>query len=272
MNTPKSTLIVSVYNDAAALGMIIDSLLDQSAMDFDVIISEDGSSDNIKEVITDSGKLPFNLTHLTQEDKGFRKNIALNKAIKQSNTDHLIFIDGDCVPHPQFITAHQNYLSPGVACSGRRVELGKSFSSKLRNKTYSLNRLTNRLYYLINIPYLVYDNAKNVESGIYSKILQFITQNRKSRLLGCNFSCSKGDLFKVNGFNEDYKEAGTGEDSDIDWRLTMAGIKVKKIKFSAIQYHLYHPRSYGISQENNKLLELTKSSDTYLCENGLKKL
>ena len=133
-----------------------------------------------------------------------------------------------------------------------------------------MRRLTSRFLYFINILPLMLDNAKNIESGIYSNLLQFLTKNNETRLLGCNFSCSKQDLIKINGFNEDYLAAGTGEDSDIDWRLVQYGVQIKKVKFSAIQYHLYHARSYGISEENIELLKRTKSSPTYICQHGLK--
>ncbi len=116
---------------------------------------------------------------------------------------------------------------------------------------------------------LLLDKAKNIESGIYSNFLQLFTANDETRLLGCNFSCNKKDLININGFNEEYLAAGTGEDSDINWRLVKYGVKIKKVKFSAIQYHLYHPRSYGISENNIALFEKTKKSNSYTCTEGL---
>lgn len=112
---------------------------------------------------------------------------------------------------------------------------------------------------------------KNLESGIFSKTLSRLTKNKETRILGCNFSCNKQDLIKINGFNEDYLAPGIGEDSDIDWRLVKAGVTIKNVKFSAIQYHLYHPRTYGLSQENVKIFEDTKYSEQYACRNGLVK-
>jgi len=270
----KSSLVISVYKDYIALKIIFESLKNQSAhnkndCNFEIIISEDGSSNDIKECV-DHYRLSIpNIQHLTQEDLGFRKNIALNRAILASNTDHLIFIDGDCVPHTAFIEAHQAYAKIGFACSGRRVELGKAISNKVRANQFSITRLSNRFLYYFNIPNLLLDKTKNIESGIYSKLLQHLTRNNKTRLLGCNFSCCKQDLININGFNEEYLAAGTGEDSDIDWRLVKYGVDIKKVKFSAIQYHLYHPRSYGISARNIELLNHTKSSKNYRCIHGL---
>lgn len=266
----KSSIIISVYTDHIALNLILESLKQQTSKSYEIIISEDGESNDIKNCISQfETNIP--LQHLTQEDKGFRKNIALNRAIKASTSEHLIFIDGDCVPHPKFIAAHQAYTQTGYACTGRRLELGKKISDRLRTKQRSLNTLTNRLLYFANIFSLLLDKAKNIESGIYSKLLFKLTRNREIRLLGCNFSCNKQDLLKINGFNEEYIAAGIGEDSDIDWRLTKSGVKIKNVKFSAIQYHLYHPRLYHPSKENEEIFKRTKKLNLSVCEKGLSK-
>lgn len=268
-NNLSSTVVISVYTDAVALSLILASLAKQTIKNFEIIISEDGESKLINEIVKNLADYPLPIRHLSQPDSGFRKNIALNRAIHNANTEHLIFIDGDCVPHPGFVKAHQCHAKHGVANTGRRVELGEKISGLIRNGKISLTRLTNRLAYLFNLIPLISDNAKNIESGIYSTILRRLTQNREIRLLGCNFSCNKQDLIKINGFNEDYLAPGIGEDSDIDWRLTILGVKIKNVKFSAIQYHLYHPRAYSTSQENVNIFNKTKQENNYACTHGL---
>jgi len=265
----KSSIIISVYDDCSALRLILDSLHQQTTNDFEIIISEDGESEQIKKFIEDYDKSSFHIQHLTQKDSGFRKNIALNRAISTANTDHIIFIDGDCVPHTGFIAAHQLFSGPGIACTGRRLELGTKISTKLRTGQIDVSYLTNRFFYLLHMPALQLDKAKNIESGIYSKWLHKLTKDKEIRLLGCNFSCDKKDLIKINGFNEDYLSPGIGEDSDIDWRLIRSGVTIKNVKFSAIQYHLYHPRSYVVSKKNTELFEEMKQSDAYVCNHGI---
>jgi glycosyltransferase involved in cell wall biosynthesis len=266
----KSSIIISVYQDHSALSLILESLNRQTVSDFEVIISEDGISKSIEQSIINFRSPSFELQHLVQEDCGFRKNIALNRAINAAGTDHLIFIDGDCVLHPEFIAAHQSFSKLGIACAGRRLELGQEYSEKIRNGYIKLSRLTNRLYFFLSIFALVSGKSKNVECGIYSKLLQRLTSDREARLLGCNFSCSKRDLVNINGFNEEYLAPGIGEDSDIDWRLTQSNVTIKNVKFSAIQYHLYHPRSYIASEKNRELFKETKRSENYTCSHGLK--
>ena len=104
----KSTVIISVYKDSVALALIINSLSKQTVHNFEIIVSEDGESDAIYKTISDLVEFPLPIQHLTQTDSSFRKNIALNRDIHASNTEHIIFIDGDCVVHPNFMEAHQS--------------------------------------------------------------------------------------------------------------------------------------------------------------------
>lgn len=265
----KSSVIVSVYKDHSALRLILNSLLKQTVAYFEIIVSEDCQSTVIKECVDSFRDALPGIQHLSQEDIGFRKNIALNRAIRATHSNHIIFIDGDCIPHPAFVAAHQQYAAEGLACTGRRLELGEKISQKLRDKKADISRLTKRFLYFLNIIPLVLDNAKNIESGIYSKFLHRRTKDKEIRILGCNFSCSKQDLLKINGFNEDYLAPGIGEDSDIDWRLTRAGVKIINVKFSAVQYHLYHPRFYAPSKENEAIFNRTKDLDIIYCEKGM---
>jgi len=150
-----STVVISVYKDAVALKLILDCLNRQTVKNFEVIVSEDGESQEIQSISDIFRNLNFPVLHLTQEDKGFRKNTALNRAIKTSQTEHLIFIDGDCLPHHGFIAAHQKYARKRLACTGRRIELGIGISTKIRNAELGLKRLASRLLLLPAFRYLL---------------------------------------------------------------------------------------------------------------------
>jgi hypothetical protein len=65
--------------------------------------------------------------------------------------------------------------------------------------------------------------------------------NRKRRgIVGCNFSVHKKNLLSVNGFDMRYMGPGTGEDSDIEYRLNLSGIETRSFLHAGVQYHLYH--------------------------------
>lgn len=268
-NNFRTTIIISIYKDINALDIILASLKSQTFKNFDILISEDDDSTEVKKYI-ESIKPDFpSLLHLSQNDNGFQKNRALNRAIVSSKTEHLIFIDGDCIPHSHFIEAHRKYASAHTVCAGRRVELGKSLSSKIRSGSVKPVMYNSNIKYLASIFLQLYDKCKNFEYGFYFPGLQKLSLNRPINLLGSNFSCFKADLIAINGFNEDYKSPGIGEDSDIDWRLRKNGVSVKNVKFIAIQYHLNHPRAYTVSDKNKDILKSTKENNIYITQHGI---
>ena len=61
-------------------------------------------------------------------------------------------------------------------------------------------------------------------------------------MLGSNFSVARNDLAAINGFDELYDGPGCGEDSDVQYRLSLIGVSGKSLRNLAIQYHVWHPR------------------------------
>ena len=108
----RATLIISVYKNVPFLKTVLDTLHYQTVKDFEIIISEDGEDEAMKNFIK---QYPFEqkYKHITQKDEGWRKNTCLNNAIKASQEDWLIFIDGDCVLHGLVVVP--NYAAQTVA-------------------------------------------------------------------------------------------------------------------------------------------------------------
>ncbi len=270
MNT---TVIVSVYKDVEALGLIIDSLLNQTSEVDEIIISEDGNSDEMREYYTTISNPK--IRHLSQEDRGWQKNRALNRAINNSKSEYLIFIDGDCIPYPSFVESHLKLSKKDCVLCGRRTEPGERFSSLLRDKKLSVDEFVSK--YFLNYFKLAKDKIRHYDDGIFfdadSKILKFINRYKRknNHIVGCNFSCFKSDLQKINGFDEDFTLPTTGEDSDIERRMRYFGIKMNSCRNSAIIIHLYHEKIFNpeITSKMEALMESKK--DVFICKNGLKK-
>lgn len=272
----RTTLIISVYNKTRELELIFCALLVQSFRDFEVIVSEDGENVNMKLLIDKwRQKNEFPLLHLTQEDKGFRKNKILNESVKKSSSEYLIFFDGDCIPHPDFVKAHfENRNSNSVLC-GRRVNLTKSVSEKINedsiaNLDYSRLKLSQIIYSSLNRD--KNDFNFNIEEGFIfrNRVIRKLFTNEDEHLLGCNFSIHKTLLEKINGFDENYEGPGLGEDSDVEFRLRLAGAVFKSVRNLAVQYHMYHPKTIE-DVKNMKYFNEAKKSKNYICKNGLVK-
>lgn len=273
---PAATLIISVYDKAKELDLILTALTVQNFKDFEVIIAEDGQSRGIRELADNwKSKSHLLISHITQEDSGFRKNKILNEAIRNSGSDYLVFIDGDCIPHPDFMKAHiENKVQDTVLC-GRRVNLTESISKKISRESI-LNLNYSRIK-LSEVLFSAYNKKRNefnfnIEEGfiIKNKKLRSILMNEDEHILGCNFSVHKNVLEKINGFDENYEGPGLGEDSDIEYRMRLIGVKFRSIRNLAVQYHIYHPKTIE-SDKNMEYYRKVTASKEYFCKNGLVK-
>ncbi|MCL4433076.1 MAG: glycosyltransferase [Epsilonproteobacteria bacterium] len=273
MSYPKSTIIISVYKDTEALGLILDSLIDQTYPSDQIIVSEDGDSREMTEYLSTQSKRFTNLLHLSQPDIGWRKNRALNRAIASAIGEYLIFIDGDCIPYPEFIEEHLKLQETNHVLCGRRSEPGKYFSTLLRTGKMSLKQYEST--YLWNFLALKRDNVKHYEEGIYlgshHPLLHLINRfsRKNSHIVGCNFSCHKSDMIRINGFDEDFTLPTTGEDSDIERRMRLIHVQMKSCRNAANMVHLDHPKNFNpeISEQTVAIMH-SKGNNSY-CKKGL---
>ena len=256
----KATLIIAYYKNLPFLDLILQSLALQSEKDFDVIIAEDDNdSSTIDFLDSQREKYAFLINHISQENIGFRKNRILNLAIQLADTKYLIFIDGDCVVHKHFINQHIINAKENYCLIGRRLMLSKSFTEK------ALTKNTIKHFNLLNF---ITHKCKLIENSLY---LPFLNAQRKNGIMGCNWSVAKKHFFDVNGFDEDYIEAGIGEDVDIEWRLRESGVQFKSVKFKAIQYHLHHKLNYTSDAFNIQVLKDKQKLGNIVCLNGITK-
>jgi glycosyltransferase involved in cell wall biosynthesis len=267
---PEATVIGAFYNRVDYLKLVLAGFERQSLKNFEFIIADDGSSESVvNEIKKNTPKYSFPIKHIGQEDKGFRKNKILNKAILDSESDYLIFIDCDCVPHKAFVEGHLKNAEQNILLTGRRVNLSQKITNQLTEENVLNGFLDNHSLKLIIDG--LFGNSIDVEKGFYFKskfLLNYL--NRKNRgILGCNFSLYKEDLLKVNGFDERYQAPSIGEDSDLQFRLELLGVKVRSINHVAVQYHLFH-KFQERHPQNLQLFEETKKSKIPFTPFGLK--
>ena len=269
----QTTLIISVYKDTSFLDAVLKSLPGQTLQNFEVMISEDGESEEMREFLSQV-KMPFPVRHLTQKDIGWRKNHALNRAIREAKTDWLIFIDGDCVLHPRFMEFHWKLAEEKFVLAGKRIKLDPETSDLLISGKVKPEEMSSRI--LANFSKIKKQGGAFVEEGLFinpSGILGFLTKVRKIRhLKGCNMSFHRKAIEAINGFDEDYVKPAVGEDADLLWRFQGLGYELKSVRNLAVQYHLYHKESWTDQEENLEIMKKNQQAKQFICKNGLKKL
>jgi len=263
----KLSIIVSYYKALDNLKLILKALNHQSVAAFEVLISEDDNNlETVDFLKKEAQNYSFPILHLNQKtDNGFRKNEMLNKSIKASNSDTLVFIDGDCIPHKHFVKAYQKNIQTGFMLKGRRVNLGEKITKKIQNS---------RALHPLNIWSILKSKTNKKKEAFYTAPFSLIVSMKNKGLLGCNWGIKKEHLLQINGFDEDYIKAAVGEDTDIEWRLKSIGIGSISVKNKAIVYHLYHAKGYSMEDvlHNRKILAKKLKDNFFVCKNGLKKI
>lgn len=258
------SLIISFYKRLDFLELILLSFDKQSYKNFEVIIAEDNNDPlTVEFLLKARGLHQYNIQHVSQEDTGFRKTRILNLAVKAAKGEKIVFIDGDCLPHRHFLKEYNKAITDFCFCYGRRVFLSKKLTDILV-RTISVKKVNTFLAFFYG--------GKSIGAGFYLPFKMNIDKQHR-RILGCNWGIMKSNILKVNGFDEDYKCAGVGEDFDIDWRLKKAGLKVRSMKGKAIVFHLFHEPNYKTSDTEyvENLMAEKKLTGKSFCENGIYK-
>jgi len=90
---PLVTIITPTYNRAAFLPQAIDGVLAQTYENFELIIVDDGSTDNSPEILSEYQSKDERIRVYRQENQG--QSIARNKAITEARGEFICFLDSD---------------------------------------------------------------------------------------------------------------------------------------------------------------------------------
>ena len=90
-HTPLVTVVIPCYNQAHFLGEAIESVLSQSYQRYEIVVVDDGSTDNTSEVA--SHYPPEKVRLIRQENRGL--SAARNAGLGQSRGEYVVFLDAD---------------------------------------------------------------------------------------------------------------------------------------------------------------------------------
>lgn len=233
------SVILATYNWPDALNLVLQSLMSQTDRCFEIVIADDGSSDETTRVIQTYLSSPLvPIKHVWQEDLGFRKAKVLNSAIHDAAGDYLIFLDGDCVVQPDFIAQHRRLAKTDCMVTGSRILIEKewtlqlcaqqawSFAAFLKHALRArLKRQINKVLPLfLKLPWFPFRAYRTFEWR---------------RIKGCNMACWKKDALAIQGFDESLVGWGH-EDADFVFRLSEIGVTRITGAWATEVLHLWH--------------------------------
>lgn len=184
----KLSIIIPTRNRAYLLKNALESILNQSISqsEFEVIIVDNGSTDNTKEIFLQYKIKIKNISYFYEEKAGL--HIGRHRGLKESNSDILIFIDDDAELFPKHL---ENALK---TFEDKHVVLltGKNLPKYETTPPNWIEKIWNR---------------NTSEKFIWSlSILDFgdeIKEIDANYVFGCNFSIRKEILIQTQGFHPD---------------------------------------------------------------------
>jgi glycosyltransferase involved in cell wall biosynthesis len=257
MNNPQVSLFLTTYNWPEALSLCLQSIAQQTILPNEVIIADDGSGIETKELIDSFKKdFPCSLFHVWQEDKGYQINAIRNKAIAKASFPYVIQIDGDIICDKNFIKDHLSFARKNRFVIGRRVNISKEQTADFCQKREAgeLKSYRNKTIAIMH-QHLLYDNKK--VKGVR----------------GCNLAFWRDDAYLANGYDENMTSKGPN-DKEFTVRLVNNGVKAYNLKFYAIAYHMHHGDE-GLRTNYKMLKQLydeALATNKKTCSNGLKQL
>jgi glycosyltransferase involved in cell wall biosynthesis len=262
------SVIVTTYERADALDAVLRALARQTDRAFEVVVADDGSGPATAALIGGGRpRLGVPLAHVWHEHRGFRAGEIRNRAILASRGDYCIFLDGDCLPRPDFVATHRRFAEPGWFVTGNRVLLARALTEeilreRLEPETWGLATLVaqrvrggvNRLLPALRLPL---GPLRKLRSGAW--------EGARS----CNLAAWRADLDRIDGFDADFSGWGL-EDSDLIVRLLHAGVRRKDGVFATGVLHLWHAESdRSRLPDNRRRLDTVIASDRIRAGRGM---
>ena len=265
----KVSVILIVYNRADLLRKSLLSLNAQSYLPEEVIVTDDGSDEDILNVLRKlSNNVNYKLKYVRQENKGFRAAKARNNGVRLAENDFLVFYDQD-------IIGTQNYLKTFVD----HAEESKFIVSYPIRLTEAQSQLINeRIIRSSNyLPILNIGQTVKIKKQFFKDYFEYIKKNiglikRGPKLRSGVFAVHKSNYLRVNGFDEKFIGWGN-EDDDLGKRLYQAGISGYNPFFNEYPLHLYHEPFHNSGERKNKEYASQKndkiSTGEFYCKYGI---
>lgn len=140
------SVLVAVYNVEDYLHRCLDSVLNQTYHNLEIILVDDGSTDSSGSICEEYAERDERVKVIHQVNEGLSS--ARNAGLRAATGDYILMIDGDDALHPQMIEILYNLITSGdydfSMCYGERV-YDTSFLDGMSvdlKKTFNISELT----------------------------------------------------------------------------------------------------------------------------------
>ena len=169
------SIIVPVYQAASYISVCIQSVLQQTWKDFELILVDDGSTDQTREICDRFLKSDSRIRRLVQDHKGV--SAARNAGMREAKGEYLFFLDSDDAIHPELLERMYTVLRErqAVIAACNYHELPSGNFAQVR-EGLDRNILETGLHFYLNnqefIKTFIYGKGLNIWSAIGGKMVR----------------------------------------------------------------------------------------------------
>ncbi len=196
-NKPLVSVIIPTYNRARLLPAAIQSVLEQGYPNTEIILVDDGSTDNTKEVLLQFGN---KINVVNQENRGAAS--ARNNGVRSSKGDIVAFLDSDDLWLPTKLERQVTLLEKSdktIPCCLCNIEL--AYSGGRIGSSFDLSLI-----------------SPSIEEGLWLNVLEVLAT--RFILFNQSVAIRREALEKVGGYDENFLFM---EDYDLALRLALIG-------------------------------------------------
>ena len=227
------SVIIPTYNRAGFITKTIESVLNQTYSNFELIIVDDGGTDNTEKVIKCIKDKRIKYFKKENEERGAARNYGTNKA----KGDYITFLDSDDLLYSKYLEEANRFIQ-------------KNKSINIFHQLFEVKNNKNKL----------------IHSADYSNSNVFKSLTKKGNFMACQGMFLRKDFAKPNFFNEDRKLAGS-EDYELWLRISATtNIVINPVVTSAL---IDHSERSVIKIDIDKLINRKELMLHYLFSNEL---
>jgi GT2 family glycosyltransferase len=206
---PRVSVVVCTYNGGRTLRQCLDSLRELNYPNYDVIVIDDGSTDDTRAILR---QFP-DVRVVHQPNAGL--SVARNVGLQIANGDIVAYTDSDCFADPEWLThlVHQVQHTGAAAVGGPNLTPEDGWLAA----------------------------CVAASPGQPTHVLE--SDQVAEHIPGCNMAFRREALLAINGFDPLYRKAG--DDVDVCWRLEQTGQWISFAPGAFVWHHRRQgPRAY----------------------------
>lgn len=163
MSVPKYSVVIPLYNKKDFIKQTLESVLNQSVHDFEIIVVDDGSTDGSSEIVHSIQDSRIRL--ISQKNQGVSK--ARNTGIKNSTGDYICFLDADDLWYPDFLSVVgsliEKFPEARVYCPSYEVDyIKKKVVPRWKSVDLKNDGLVRDFYEMATAPFWVTHSSNTV--------------------------------------------------------------------------------------------------------------